>query len=104
MSRTINATELKPLLASGRVTVLDVRRQNDFTADPAMLPGAQRGNPEDIDTWSRQLRADQDIVLYCVRGGSVSNNVLDALLAKQLKARYIEGGIEAWKATGGAVS
>jgi rhodanese-related sulfurtransferase len=36
-----------------------------------------------------------------VRGGSVSNAVVDALQAKGLKARFIEGGLEAWKATGG---
>ena len=104
MGRTITATDLKPLLTAGRVTVLDVRRQNDFDTDPVMLPGALRCNPEDIDTWSRELRPDQDIVLYCVRGGSVSNSVLDALLAKQLKVRYIEGGIVAWKDAGGKVS
>ena len=103
MSRTLTATELKALLSADRVTVLDVRRQIDFDADPVMLPGAHRCNPEDIDTWSRQLRNDQDIVVYCVRGGSVSNSVLDALLGKQLKARYIEGGIVAWKDAGGAV-
>jgi rhodanese-related sulfurtransferase len=101
MSRTLTAADLKPLLSAGRVTVLDVRRQNDFDADPLMLPGAQRCNPEDIDTWSRQLHSDQDIVLYCARGGSVSNSVLDALLTKQLKARYIEGGIVAWEDAGG---
>ena len=101
MSRTLTTTELKPLLTTGRVTVLDVRRQNDFDADPVMLPGALRCNPDNIDTWSQQLRPDQDIVLYCARGGSVSNSVLDALLGKQLKARYIEGGIVAWKDTGG---
>ena len=101
MSRTLTAAELKPLLSAGHVTVLDVRRAADFAADPVMLPGARRCQPEDIDTWSRELHSDQDIVLYCARGGSVSNGVLDALLAKQLKARYIEGGIVAWKDAGG---
>ena len=46
----------------------------------------------------------QDIVLYCVRGGGVSNSVVDALQAKGLKARFIEGGIEGWKAAGGEVA
>jgi rhodanese-related sulfurtransferase len=34
----------------------------------------------------------------------VSNSVLDHLLGQGLKARFIEGGIEAWKAAGGATS
>ena len=48
--------------------------------------------------WKNKLDSNKDIVIYCVRGGSVSNSVVDALLAKGLKARFIEGGIEAWKA------
>jgi rhodanese-related sulfurtransferase len=36
-----------------------------------------------------------------VRGGSVSNSVVDQLQAKGVKARFIEGGFEAWKASGG---
>lgn len=40
-------------------------------------------------------------MLYCVRGGSVSNSVVDALQAKGLNACFIEGGIEGWKAAGG---
>jgi len=39
-----------------------------------------------------------------VRGGSVSNSVLDALRAQGLQARYIEGGLEGWKAAGGEVT
>jgi rhodanese-related sulfurtransferase len=36
-----------------------------------------------------------------VRGGSVSNSVVDQLQAKGVKARFIEGGFEAWKSSGG---
>jgi rhodanese-related sulfurtransferase len=46
----------------------------------------------------------QDVVIYCVRGGSVSNSVVDSLQAAGIKARFIEGGIEAWKAAGGKVT
>ncbi len=41
------------------------------------------------------------MIVYCVRGGSVSNTVLDRLLAKDVRARYVEGGILGWKAAGG---
>jgi rhodanese-related sulfurtransferase len=43
-------------------------------------------------------------VVYCVRGGSVSNSVVDRLQAAGVKARYIEGGIEAYKAAGGKIA
>jgi rhodanese-related sulfurtransferase len=42
-------------------------------------------------------------VVYCVRSGAVSNATVDTLQARGFKARYIEGGIEAWKGTGGTV-
>lgn len=104
MERTITPDNLKTLLASKAVTVLDVRRQNDFAADGVTLPGATWQDPEALVQWSKQLKPGQEVVLYCVRGGSVSNSVVDALQAQGVKARFIEGGIEAWKAAGGEVA
>ncbi len=101
MSRTITPTDLKSLVEKKSVTVLDVRRQNDFDADQVKLPGAQWKNPEQMAEWSKGLPKDKEVVIYCARGGSVSNSVLDQLLGQGLKARYIEGGIEGWKTAGG---
>lgn len=102
MSRTISPADLKPLMANHAVTVLDVRRRGDLDADRVKLPGAEWKNPEQVAEWSRALPRDREVVVYCVRGGSVSNSVVDHLLAQGIQARYIEGGIEAWKGAGGA--
>lgn len=105
MSRTITPNDLKLLLQSRKdVQVLDVRRQNDFAADTVTLPGAQWKNPEQLAEWSQTLPRDQEVVIYCARGGSVSNSVLDHLHGQGVKARFIEGGIEAWKAADGATA
>ena len=106
MSRTISPQDLKTLLGDRRhaVTLLDVRRQNDLDADPATLPGAQWKNPEQVTEWSKGLPRDPEVVIYCARGGSVSNAVLDHLLDQGIRARFIEGGIAAWKAAGGATA
>jgi len=101
MNRTITPNDLKPLVEKQSVTVLDVRRANDFDADKVKLPGAQWKNPEQMAEWSKNLPKDKEVVIYCARGGSVSNSVLDHLLGQGFKARFIEGGIEAWKAAGG---
>lgn len=103
MSRTITPNDLKPLVEKQAVTVLDVRRANDYDADKVKLPGAQWKNPEQLADWSAKLPKEKEVVIYCARGGSVSNSVLDALLAKGFKARFIEGGIEGWKGAGGSV-
>ncbi len=101
MDRTINPEILKSELA-GKF-ILDVRRANDRDASSEQLAGANWKDPEKLAEWADQLPREQDIVLYCVRGGSVSNAVVDALQAKGLKARFIDGGIEGWKAAGGEV-
>ena len=74
--------------------VLDVRREADYAASNESLPGAHWKNPEHLADWTDSLPQDQAIVLYCVRGGAVSNSVVDALQARGLQARYIDGGID----------
>lgn len=101
MNRSIAAGDLKPLVEKQTVTLLDVRRRADYDASDAKLPGARWFDPEQLSEWSRSVSKDQDVVLYCVLGGAVSNSVVDALQAQGVKARFIEGGIEAWKAAGG---
>ena len=103
MERTIAPTDLQALIARGApIALLDVRRAEDRAKDPAAIPGATWHDPAALASWSPDLGPDREIVLYCVRGGSVSNSVLDALRAQGLDARYIEGGLEGWKAAGGA--
>ncbi len=101
MERTIKPEALKSELA-GKF-ILDVRRADDLAASGEQLAGANWKDPTQIGEWADSLPKDRDIVLYCVRGGGVSNSVVDALQAKGLKARFIEGGLEGWKAAGGEV-
>ena|SRR3990170_6290367 len=101
MNRTITPQALKKQLAEDRnVIVLDVRRNADYEADKAMIPGALRHNPEQVDQWVQEIPKNKDVVVYCIRGGSVSSSVVDKLLAAGVSARYIEGGWEAWKKAG----
>lgn len=101
MQRTINPSELKALIEKKSATVIDVRRKNDYDADNVKIPGAQWKNPDDVSKWAKDLSTNSDVVIYCVRGGSVSNSVVDHLQGQGVKARFIEGGIETWKQSGG---
>lgn len=101
MNRTIAPNDLKSLVEQQTVTLLDVRRKADYEDSDAKLPDARWLDPEQLLEWSRSLPKDQDVVLYCVRGGAVSNSVVDTLRSQGVKARFIEGGIEAWKAADG---
>jgi len=97
--RTILASEFNP----DAVLVFDVRREADYAASNEIIPGAMWKNPDKIDIWVNALPRTLDVVIYCVRGGGVSNSVVDRLQAEGVKARFIEGGIEAWKAAGGQI-
>ena len=102
MNRTISPDDLKQLLYLRKnVLVLDVRRKSDYQTDSHKISGAAWLDPDKLTLWSTALPLDRDIVVYCARGGSVSNSVVDQLQAKGVKARYIEGGFEAWKSSGG---
>lgn len=105
MEKTITPQDLKALLASGQsVTLLDVRRPADFDADPVKLPGARWRDPDKIGEWSTHLSPGETIVIYCAHGRSISNSVVDHLRANGLAARFIAGGIAAWKESGGGLA
>ncbi|HLD13897.1 MAG TPA: rhodanese-like domain-containing protein [Burkholderiales bacterium] len=105
MERTIKPDALQTLMQTRKgVVVFDVRRKADYDADNQKVSGAMWLDPEKVGQWCTALPHDKQIVVYCARGGSVSNTVLDVLLGKSFKTRYIEGGIEAWKVAGGATA
>lgn len=83
--------------AAGAV-LLDVRRSAVFDQSNIVIPGAQWRDPGDIDTWAGQLPHDRDVVVYCVYGHEVGRVTAMRLCAAGIRARYLRGGIDAWKA------
>ncbi|WP_018078335.1 rhodanese-like domain-containing protein [Thiobacillus denitrificans] len=100
LARTIKPAKLDP----DTTLVFDVRRESDYAASSETIPGAMWKNPDKIDAWIGAVPRTLDVVIYCVRGGTVSNSVVDRLQAAGVKARFIEGGFEAYKAAGGKVA
>lgn len=102
MNRTISPAELRQLLSIRKnVLLLDVRRRGEYDTDGQKIPGAAWLDPERLAQWSTALPLDRQIVVYCARGESMSNSIVDQLQAKGIKACFIEGGIEAWRKSGG---
>ena len=99
MDASISTAALRQSLASPQPPlVIDVRRPERFLESPYMLKGALRRDPAKLDAWRKTLPAAASIVVYCVHGHEVSQGV-----AKALGARYLEGGVEAWRESGGAL-
>lgn len=96
MDKSLSPEDLTGLLASGgNITLLDVRRKDDFDQAPQTIASAEWKNPADIDQWLPTLPADQEVVVYCARGGSVSQSVQQRLSDNGIKAKYVSGGLEA---------
>ena len=85
------------------LTLLDVRRRADYEASPAKIPGARWRDPEMIDHWSGELQAGGVAVVYCVKGGPVSQSVTEGLRRTGCDAVYLKGGLKAWAESGKTV-
>ena len=97
MDASISATTLrKSLGGSEPPLVIDVRRKERFFESPHIVKGALRRDPERVAEWAKALPQSGSVVVYCVHGHEVSQNV-----AKALGARFLEGGIEHWREEGG---
>ncbi len=95
-----NAIDLETLdtlmTAQQDVILLDVRRRADYEKSPATIPGARWRDPDQIDRWSGELSAGQPAVVYCVKGGPVSQAAVERLRREGCDARYLVGGLKAW--------
>ncbi|KQU80991.1 MULTISPECIES: Fe-Mn family superoxide dismutase [unclassified Rhizobacter] len=85
--------------AAGAV-LMDVRRAGVFEQADALLPGARWRDPAKVATWAGELPADREVIVYCVYGHEVGRSTAMRLRAAGLKARFLRGGIDAWKASG----
>ena len=93
----ISAAALRQSLASNHPPlVIDVRKVPTFLGAPDLIRGALRRDPLRVADWGKSLPGEAEVVVYCVHGHEVSQGA-----AKALGAAYLEGGIEAWRASGG---
>ena len=101
MDAAISPLELEQRLAAfPPPTLVDVRRAPAFAADPAVIPGAVKRDPERVVGWADTLEPWRPVVVYCVHGHEVGSDVATALRARGLDARHLAGGLDAWRAAG----
>jgi rhodanese-related sulfurtransferase len=99
MDASISPAALRESLRSAQPPlVIDVRRRERFLEAKDLIRGALRRDPAQLHDWKPTLPRAAEVVVYCVHGHEVSQNA-----AKALGARYLEGGIEGWRAAGGEV-
>jgi rhodanese-related sulfurtransferase len=57
--------ELKALLASPDLIILDVRGPGDWKESDLRIKGAVREDPLAVETWAKKYPKDKTLVLYC---------------------------------------
>ncbi len=98
---SISISSLRSLLGTPRAPlVVDVRKPPAFDADPLVIASALRRSHDTVAEWAAALPAGREVVAYCVHGHEVSQGAARALAARGVSARYLQGGIEDWKAAG----
>ena len=79
--------------------LLDVRLEDDFAADPHLVPGATRHPFDDTATLAEALHGLHAVV-YCQKGLKISQGAAAVLRAEGVTAEVLEGGHLAWRDAG----
>lgn len=62
---TIDKDQLKQMLGSDDLVLLDVRTGGDWSSSEFKIKGAMRADPSEIASWSKNYEKDKTFVLYC---------------------------------------
>ena len=95
---TISAEKLSRLIGTAKMPALiDVRTDEDFTADPRLIPGAIRRKHEDAAVWGEEF-SGRSAIVTCLRGQKLAQGTAAWLRQVGVMAESLEGGFEGWKA------
>jgi rhodanese-related sulfurtransferase len=94
---TISPDKLSRLIGTAHMPALvDVRTDEDFAADPRLIPGAIRRSHQDAGDWSGKFSGNSAIVV-CMRGAKLAQGTAAWLRHANVAAETLEGGFEGWK-------
>ena len=79
--------------------VIDVRREDAFSGDPRLIPGARRRSATKVNAWAAELKG-RSAVVTCHHGLELSQGVAAMLRHEGIEAEALEGGAAGWAAAG----
>jgi len=92
----ISTDKLSRLIGTANAPALiDVRSDEDFAADPRLIPGAARRSHEDVRDWASSLLG-RSVVVICRKGQKLSEGTAAWLRHAHVAAEILEGGQVAW--------
>lgn len=96
----ISADKLARIIGTPRAPrLLDVRSEEDFAADPRLLPGAVRIDDQGLAALAPHL-GGQPSIAVCQAGHRRSQGTAAWLRAEGCASEYLEGGFQAWRSAG----
>ena len=94
---SISSDKLSRLIGTANApTLVDVRIDEDFAADPSLIPGAMRLPHTRVQEWASQLTG-QSVVVVCHKGQKLSEGTAAWLRYNKVAAEILEGGHVGWK-------
>ncbi|WP_027142146.1 sulfurtransferase/chromate resistance protein [Mesorhizobium sp. WSM3626] len=84
----------------GAPVIVDVRIDDDYDADPRLLPASHRRSFKTVSAWANDLAGSQ-VAVVCQKGQKLSQGVAAWLRHQGVAAESLEGGFEAWRDAGG---
>jgi rhodanese-related sulfurtransferase len=94
---SISPDKLSRLIGTAHApTLIDVRLDDDFAADPRLVPGARRRSHLDVQDWASSLTG-LSVVVICQKGQKLSEGTAAWLRHGGVAAEILEGGHLAWK-------
>jgi rhodanese-related sulfurtransferase len=93
----ISSEKLARLIGTAKApTLIDVRVDDDFAADPRLIPGAMRRSYRDVQEWAPQLAGQSSVVVICQKGKKLSEGAAAWLRQSGIAAESLEGGHVGW--------
>ena len=77
--------------------IIDVRDEDDFAADPRLIPGSRHHDYRNAAAWAERY-AGRPVVVSCQKGLKLSQGVAALLRHAGIEAESLGGGLLAWKA------
>ncbi|TPK65196.1 sulfurtransferase [Mesorhizobium sp. B2-4-15] len=100
----ITVSQLSRLVGlPGAPAIVDVRIDEDFDADPRLLPASSRRDFKTVSTWASDF-AGKPVVVVCQKGRKLSQGVAAWLRHEGISAETLEGGFEAWREAKGLLA
>jgi rhodanese-related sulfurtransferase len=94
---SISTEKLSRLIGTANAPILiDVRIDDDFAADPRLIPGAMGRSHRDVHDWASNLTGQSVVIIY-QKGEKLSEGTAALLRHNSVAAETLEGGQLGWQ-------